>query len=78
MLRPRIQAPDREPLLGNSVVYSRFSITMALHPPPQARVEEPLHQLRPSDAERILEILVRPSPVAVDGNREALNAKFGH
>src|SRR5437773_10540997 len=53
-------------LLGNSVVDSRLSIGMAVHLPPHARVEEPLHQLGAPDAERILEILVRPSAVAVD------------
>src|SRR5713226_395908 len=65
-------------LLRNSVVDSRLSIVMAVHPAPYACVEEPLHQLRAPDAERILEILVRPSTVAVDGNREALDAEFRH
>src|SRR6266852_9934831 len=65
-------------LLRNSVVDSRLSIVMAVHPAPYACVEEPLHQLRAPDAERILEILVRPSTVAVDGNSEALDAEFRH
>src|SRR5881396_4088073 len=60
-------------LLSNSVVDSRLSIVMAVHLPPYARVEEPLHQLGAPDAERILEILVRPGTEAVDGNREALD-----
>jgi len=38
-------------------------------------MEEPLHQLGAPDAERILEILVRPGTEAVDGNREALDAE---
>src|SRR3989449_837702 len=60
-------------LLSNSVVDSRLSIGMAVHLPPHARVEEPVHQLGAPDAERILEILVRPGTIAVDGNREALD-----
>src|SRR5438132_9980494 len=89
-VRPR--APDRaehvapenpgtdsgEALLGNAVVDPRLSTVKALHLPPHARGEEPLHQLRAPDAEWILEILVRPSSVAVDGNREALDAEFRH
>ena len=51
---------------------------LAVHLPPDARVEEPLHQLGTADAERILEILVRPGAVAVDGHPKALNAKFRH
>src|SRR5947207_8919036 len=61
--------------LCNSVVDSLLSIVMAVHLPPHARVEEPLHQLGAPEAERILEILDRPSAVAVDGNREALDAE---
>src|SRR6266849_3484517 len=48
------------------------------HLPPHPCGEEPLHQLRAPDAERILETLVGPGPVAVDGNREALDAEFRH
>src|SRR5213594_135585 len=87
LVRPR--APDRtqhvapknpgtdsgKALLSDSVVDSRLSIVMAVHLPPHARVEEPLHQLGAPDAERILEILVRPGAVAVDGKREALDAE---
>src|SRR5712691_10987032 len=65
-------------LLRNSVIDPRLSIVMAMHSPPQACVEEPLHQLGAPNAERILEILVRPGTVAVDGNREALDAEFRH
>src|SRR5712692_5701577 len=65
-------------LLRDSVIDSRLSIAMAVHPPPYARVEEPLHQLGAPDAERILEILVRPGTVAFDGDRKALDAEFGH
>src|SRR3977135_3805362 len=65
-------------LLCNSVIDSRLSVVLAVQPPPYACVEEPIHQLRAPDPERILEILVRPSTVAVDGNREALDAEFQH
>src|SRR5712691_8309760 len=65
-------------LFRNSVVDPCLSVFMAVHPPPYACVEEPLHQLGAPDAERILEILVRPGTVAVDGNREALDAEFRH
>src|SRR6266853_1818447 len=71
-------ADSGKALLRNSVVDSRLPIAVAVHLPPQARVEEPLHQLGAPDAERILEILVRPGAVAVDGNREALDAEFRH
>src|SRR6266480_8146559 len=62
-------------LLGNSIIDARLSIVMAVHPAPYAAREEPLHQFRASDAQRILEILVRPSAVTVDGNREALDTE---
>src|SRR6266446_7648212 len=71
-------ADSGKALLRHSVIDSRLPIVMAVHPPPYSCVEEPLHQLRAPDAERILEILVRPSPVAVDGNCEALDAEFRH
>src|SRR5205823_14433668 len=60
-------------LLGNCVVDSRLSIGMAVHLPPHARVEEPLHQLGAPEAERILEILDLPGAVAVDVIREAVD-----
>src|SRR5260370_36274216 len=71
-------ADSGKALLRNSVIDPRLSIVIAVHLPPYTCVEEPLHQLRAPDAERILEILVRPGTVAVDGNREALDAEFRH
>src|SRR5256714_10067816 len=53
-------------LLRNPVIDSRFAVVIAVHRPPYARVQEPLHQLGTPDAERMLETLVRPSAVAVD------------
>src|ERR1700758_4397093 len=80
LVRPR--APDRtehvapenpgadpgKALLRHSVIDSGLSVVVAVHLPPYASGEEPLHQLRAPDAERILEILVRPGTVPVDGN----------
>src|SRR6266404_7591432 len=68
-------ADSGKALLRDSIVDSRLSIGMAVHLPPYACVEEPLHQLGAPDAERILQILVRPGSVAVDGNGEALDAE---
>src|SRR3984885_12375890 len=65
-------------LLRDSVIDSRLSIIRAVHPPPYVRVEEPLHQFRAPDAERILETLVGSSTVTVDGNREAFDTEFRH
>src|SRR2546427_9560362 len=42
-------------LLRNHVIDSRFAGVIAVHHPPYSCVEEPLHQLRAPDAERILE-----------------------
>src|SRR2546430_10187319 len=54
-----------KPLLRNSVVDSRLSIVMPVHPPPYTRVEEPLHQSRAPRTERILEVLVRATAVPI-------------
>src|SRR5258705_6538658 len=56
--RPEHVAPknpgtdSRKALLRKSVIDSRLSFVMAVHPAPHACVEEPLHQLRTPDAER--------------------------
>src|SRR5258707_8114173 len=86
VVRPR--APDRtehvapenpgtdsgKALLSDSVVDAPLSIVMALHPPPQAGGEEPLHQLGAPYAQRILQILVPPRTLALDWKRETLGA----
>ena len=75
MLRPSNPGADSgKALLRNFVIHSRLAILMAVHLPPYAGVEEPLHQLWSPDAERILEILARSSAVTIDGNREALDS----
>jgi hypothetical protein len=52
--------------LGHFVVDAGLAVRVSVHPPPDARVEERLHQIGAVDAERILEILIRPGSVAVD------------
>src|ERR1700756_1076451 len=76
---PKNPGPDLgKASLRDSVIDSRLSIIKAVHPPPYACVEEPLHQFQAPDAERILETLVRSSTVAVDGNGEAFDTEFRH
>ena len=58
------------------VVDACLSIIVSVHPAPYARPEEPLHELGSTNAKRILKILVRSSPVAIDGYRKALDAEF--
>src|SRR5678815_2964057 len=72
------RADPSEALLRNCVVDPRLAIVLAMHFSPHARGEEPLHQFGSAHPERILQILVGPGAVAVDGNGEALNSKFGH
>src|SRR6266496_5401044 len=47
-------ADSGKALLRNSIVDARLSIIMAVHAPPHTRVDEPFHQLRTVDAERML------------------------
>ncbi len=76
-MRPSIQAPMlSKPCSAMPVVDARLSAFLAVHLPPEARVEEPFHQLGAAHAERILQILVRPGAVAVDGDGETLDAEF--
>src|SRR5258706_457833 len=71
-------ADSGKALLRDAVVDSRLALALAVHVAPQARMEKPFHQLRAPDAERILQILIRPGAVAVDGKPEALHAQFRH
>src|SRR5258708_6220591 len=68
------RADSGKALLRNAVIDSRLPAVFAVHLPPNARVEEPLHQLGATNAERLLKILARPGALAVDGDREALGA----
>src|SRR5574340_1034720 len=80
--RPEHVAPENpgadtgEALLGHIVVHAGLAAAFTVHLPPKMRMEEPLHQLGTADAERILQILIRPSAVTVNGYREAPHQKF--
>ena len=82
--RPEHVAPEDpradvgEALLRHGVVGPRLAFAQVLHLAPEARGEEPLHQLGTAHAERVLQVLVRPGAVAVDGDGEALHAQLGH
>src|SRR5207302_10273736 len=82
--RPEHIAPEdpradaSKALLRHGVVGPRLALAQVLHLAPEARGEEPLHQLGTAHAERVLQTLVRPGAEAVDGDREALHAEFGH
>ena len=54
-------------LLRESTIDTHLSIVMTVHSLPRARLEEPLHQLGATDAERILQTLIRPGTVAIQG-----------
>ena len=62
-----------EALLRDPVVDARLSSGLPVHLPPEARWEEPLHELRAVDAERVLAVLARPGAETVDGDGEALH-----
>ena len=72
------RADTGEAVLRHSLSIPVSPSVLSVHPAPHARGEEPLHQLGAVDAERVLEILIRPGAVAVDGDREALDAEFRH
>src|SRR5581483_2842269 len=63
---------------GDRVVEPRFAVFVAVHAPPRARVEEPVHELGTADAERMFETLVGPGAEAVERYGKALDAEFGH
>src|SRR5438067_9888912 len=65
-------------LLRDAVIDPGPSILVAPHALPDARVEEPLHQFRAADTERVPAILIRASAIAIDGNREASDTEFRH
>jgi len=67
-----------QPAFRNVVVDARFTTLKSLHSAPYARVEEPLHELGPTNAKWILKILARSGTEAVDGYRETLDAYSWH
>src|SRR6185437_1339535 len=69
-------ADSDEAKLRHAVIDPRLTTLKTLHLVPQAGVEQPLHQLRTPDTQRVLKILAQPRAVAVDGCREALHAEL--
>src|SRR5215831_11306337 len=67
-----------EALRGERIVDSALAALLAVHPPPCARREEPLHELGPPDAKRILQILPRTGAEAIDGKGKASDTDSGH
>src|SRR4051812_7399462 len=63
-----------EALLRHCVVNSCLAIAITVQSLKCSCGEKPLHQFGSPDAERILEILVRSGTVAINGNRETLDA----
>jgi hypothetical protein len=41
-------------------------------------VEEPLHEQRAADTERILPVLIWPGTEPIEGHRKALDTESGH
>src|SRR5208283_2236644 len=72
-------ADSAKSLFGHGIVDSSLAIVgAAVHGAPDPSLKEPLHQLQAPDTERILQILVRPGAVAVDGDAKVQYAKSGH
>src|SRR5258705_204515 len=63
---------------GDIVVDAILAVFATVHTLPGASREEPVKHLKPANAERILEILIRPGPVPINGDGETVNAKFRH
>ena len=67
-----------EALLGNAVVDAGLPVVVSVHPAPHAHVEEPVHQLGPAHAERILQALIGPGGEAIECQAEAGDAYLAH
>src|SRR2546421_11620620 len=68
---------------SSSIRAARRYCRIVATPPPRRTSRPPAAAVAcaraaPPDAERILEILARPGPVAVDGDRQAVDAEFRH
>src|SRR4029079_2250717 len=60
------------------IVHAGFAAAEAVHVAPDPGVEEPLHQLRTSYAERLLEALIESGGEAVKRDDETANADDRH
>src|SRR5262249_48844821 len=72
------RADPREAARREIVVDPCFSAFLAVHALPGAGMEEPVEELRPADAEGVLEILARPGAIPVDRDREAPDDQLRH
>src|SRR5258706_7631037 len=73
-----IGADILETARGDIVVDAILAVFATVHTLPGASREEPVKHLKPANAERILEILIRPGAVPINGDGETVNAKFRH
>src|SRR6185437_1894856 len=73
-----ISADILETPRGDLVVDANLAVFTTVHSLPGAGREEPVKHFKPAHAERILEILIRPGAVPIDGDRKTVNTKFRH
>ena len=79
MLRPMIVAPiPVTPATAKSSSTPSSPPSCPIISRPNRVVEHPLVQALAADAERVLEALVGPGAVAVERDREVVDAQFGH
>ena len=62
-----------ESLCGNVIVDAGFAFARTMHPLKDARVKEPIDELRATDAERMLQVLLHAGTEAIDRNRKGTN-----
>src|SRR5262249_18477072 len=65
-----------EALYRHLVIDARFAPFHAMHLAPHSRRDEPFHKLGAANTERILQVLIRSSSVAIDRDAKALHTKF--
>ena len=78
MFRPRIQAPILvKPRAAKSSSARRAAVT-SVYLLKRSSGEAPLVQRHAADTERVGEVLMGASAVAIEGKGEALNPQFSH
>src|SRR3954463_3736750 len=65
-------------LLRHLMVVAGFAARLPLHLAPQARMDEPIHQLGAVDAQWLLQALVRTCAKAIERHRKTLDAYLRH
>jgi hypothetical protein len=63
---------------GEFIVSAGCSAILAKHPLKSTGREGPFVQRHAADTKRIIEVLVGPSTVAIEGDRKVVDAKPGH